>query len=64
MASSGFYVIMHIMDSGEHAMKDSYDLKRLSIADKDLIQYFFKEVFTKEPWNDDWSGYGMYPPLV
>lgn len=30
-------------------------LKKLSKADKDLITIFFKEVFTKEPWNDDWS---------
>lgn len=30
-------------------------LKKLSIADKNLIAIFFKEVFTKEPWNDDWS---------
>ncbi|MDE6434868.1 MAG: GNAT family N-acetyltransferase [Lachnospiraceae bacterium] len=30
-------------------------LKRLSIVDKDSITIFFKEVFTKTPWNDDWS---------
>mgnify|MGYP003296834526 CR=1 FL=1 len=30
-------------------------LKKLSIADKEIIKPFFAEVFTKEPWNDDWS---------
>ena len=30
-------------------------LKRLSIDDKELIKDVFVSVFTKEPWNDDWS---------
>ena len=28
---------------------------RLSPADKDIITELFISVFTKEPWNDDWS---------
>jgi aminoglycoside 6'-N-acetyltransferase I len=32
-----------------------YILKRLSIYDKDIIKEVFVSVFTKEPWNDDWS---------
>jgi len=31
------------------------ELKVLSLADKELIKEFFTSVFTKEPWNDDWS---------
>ena len=27
----------------------------LDITDKELVKNFFREVFTKEPWNDDWS---------
>ena len=30
-------------------------LKRLSIKDKEIITDVFTSVFTKEPWNDDWS---------
>ena len=30
-------------------------LKRLNIEDKDAITNVFTGVFTKEPWNDDWS---------
>ena len=30
-------------------------LKRLSISDKEIITNVFISVFTKEPWNDDWS---------
>ncbi len=30
-------------------------LKRLGIADKEIITELFVGVFTKEPWNDDWS---------
>ena len=32
-----------------------YVCKRLSIEDKELIKEVFTGVFTKEPWNDDWS---------
>ena len=32
-----------------------YVLKRLSFDDKDIIKEVFVSVFTKEPWNDDWS---------
>lgn len=31
------------------------ELRKLNIADKDEIKLFFCNVFTKEPWNDDWS---------
>ena len=31
------------------------ELKRLSIKDKEIITDVFTSVFTKEPWNDDWS---------
>lgn len=31
------------------------EFKKLSIADKEIIKPFFADVFTKEPWNDDWS---------
>ena len=30
-------------------------LKRLTIKDKEIITDVFTSVFTKEPWNDDWS---------
>ena len=30
-------------------------IKRLSIKDKEIITDVFTSVFTKEPWNDDWS---------
>lgn len=31
------------------------NLKRLTIKDKEIITEVFTSVFTKEPWNDDWS---------
>ena len=31
------------------------NVKRLSINDKKIITDVFVSVFTKEPWNDDWS---------
>ena len=31
------------------------NIKRLSIKDKEIITDVFTSVFTKEPWNDDWS---------
>lgn len=31
------------------------NLKRLTIKDKEIITDVFISVFTKEPWNDDWS---------
>ena len=30
-------------------------IKRLSIKDKEIITDVFTSVFTKAPWNDDWS---------
>lgn len=30
-------------------------LKKLSVENKDEIASFFKGVFMREPWNDDWS---------
>lgn len=30
-------------------------LKKLEIDDIDMIESFFVDVFTNEPWNDDWS---------
>jgi aminoglycoside 6'-N-acetyltransferase I len=30
-------------------------LKELTIKDIDSIKSFFKDVFMREPWNDDWS---------
>ena len=32
-----------------------YTLKRLSIDDKEKIKAVFTDVFTREPWYDDWS---------
>ena len=32
-----------------------FELKRLSIDDKEAIKDIFVSVFTREPWNDDWS---------
>ena len=32
-----------------------YVFKRLDINDKEIIKDLFVGVFTKEPWNDDWS---------
>ena len=31
------------------------NLKQLTIKDKEIITDVFTSVFTKEPWNDDWS---------
>lgn len=31
------------------------ELKELSINDIEMIKSLFVSVFTKEPWNDDWS---------
>lgn len=31
------------------------ELKILSLQDKDIITELFADVFTNEPWNDDWS---------
>lgn len=33
----------------------NYTLKPLDINDITLIKVFFVDVFTNEPWNDDWS---------
>lgn len=30
-------------------------LRELSMGDMDEIKVFFTSIFTKEPWNDDWS---------
>ena len=32
-----------------------YVLKRLGLEDKESIKEVFVSVFTKDPWNDDWS---------
>ena len=32
-----------------------YELKRLSLNDKEDIKEVFTSVFTREPWNDNWS---------
>lgn len=31
------------------------ELRELNIDDIMMVKSFFAEVFTKEPWNDDWS---------
>ena len=31
------------------------ELKVLSIKDKEMVTALFRDVFTNEPWNDDWS---------
>ena len=31
------------------------ELKELSIKDKEIVTALFKDVFTNEPWHDDWS---------
>ncbi len=31
------------------------EIKELTIKEIDLIKTFFKDVFMREPWNDDWS---------
>lgn len=30
-------------------------IKKLNVSNIEIIKRFFKDVFTKEPWNDDWS---------
>ena len=32
-----------------------YELKRIGLKEKGQIKKLFKDVFTNEPWNDDWS---------
>ena len=36
-------------------MSDNISLKRLDENSADVIRELFIGVFTKEPWNDDWS---------
>lgn len=36
-------------------MKDKYEIKLLNENDLNLIKSLFIDVFTNEPWNDDWS---------
>ena len=31
------------------------EIKELTIEKIDIIKNFFKDIFTREPWNDDWS---------
>ena len=31
------------------------ELIELSIKDKEIVTALFRDVFTNEPWNDDWS---------
>ena len=31
------------------------ELRKLTVKDKTLITALFRDVFTNEPWNDDWS---------
>ena len=31
------------------------ELKELSIKDKEIVTALFKDVFTNEPWHDDWN---------
>ncbi|MDE7021980.1 MAG: hypothetical protein K2P23_13935 [Lachnospiraceae bacterium] len=34
-------------------------LVKWNIENKNEAKVFFKEIFTKEPWNDDWSDEGQ-----
>lgn len=36
-------------------MNKTLKLRELSIEDIEMVKKFFTAVFTKEPWNDDWS---------
>ena len=31
------------------------ELSKLTVADREIITELFRDVFTNEPWNDDWS---------
>ena len=31
------------------------ELRKLTVADREIITELFRDVFTNEPWNDDWS---------
>ena len=35
------------------------ELRRLSVDDIDEIKSLFRDIFTSEPWNDDWSDDGQ-----
>ncbi len=35
--------------------KSLYQLKALNESNFELMKNFFRDIFTKEPWNDDWS---------
>ena len=39
----------------EQNINMEYTLKKLSMEDFRQIKAFFTDIFTKEPWNDDWS---------
>ena len=36
-------------------LKQMYELRRIGLNERDIITKLFKDVFTNEPWNDDWS---------
>lgn len=31
------------------------EIKELTIKDREMIKTFYKDVFMREPWNDDWN---------
>lgn len=37
------------------SMGENMELIKWNVSNKKEIKNFFKDVFTKEPWNDDWS---------
>lgn len=46
----------------QNLMKGEYSIMKLvkwNIENKNEAKVFFKEIFTKEPWNDDWSDEGQ-----
>ena len=36
-------------------MKKELILRRLDLSSIEMVKAFFADVFTNEPWNDDWS---------
>ena len=37
------------------SMKTEFNLRKLDATNTEMVKTFFADVFTNEPWNDDWS---------
>lgn len=40
-------------------MESKYEFKKIGMAELEVIKRIFTDVFTVEPWNDDWSDHNQ-----